>query len=494
MKKAFQVFVCYALIPFAACLPLTALLLCGAPREILLTIPILIAVIYLIFRKKLDMAFAARTNGTVFLLLLAVFTLLMLLSSGSVEGRLAGYFSLLLLPFAPVLLYYSLMGQVLTMYVTALLSYAAAFLVCGWFGQIRWKKVLALLAPVLVCAALNGVLYAHRPAVKYGGHGFAYMQGYSSTDFSDYMVYSPHSRLAVPEQEASLIIEREEDMPVLDGAEACYPLYAAYAKAVYRDIDRIEARCLQDGKAPAGNGKIVTFTNSIRGFQRLLRRSWDPPEKFGGGVDMFFGARPSPSQLREAEEYGVELEITPIAWEAFVFFVEADNPVEDLTAEQLRGIYHGDITNWRELGGKDQEILAFQRPRDSGSQTMMDAFMGDVTLKEPQTYEIVSAMEGVIRMVAQYANEDGSMGYSFRYFLEELHQEQGVKMLSVDGVCPSLENIENGSYPLRVPVCLVTRKNDPNPYVQKMIDFILSPEGQEIAAKTGYAPLSKATE
>lgn len=158
---------------------------------------------------------------------------------------------------------------------------------------------------------------------------------------------------------------------------------------------------------------------------------------------------------------------------------------------ELRAIYHGDITNWIELGGKNQEILAFQRPENSGSQTMMEYFMGDVPLKEPQTYEKVDAMMGVIKEVAQYANEKGAIGYSFRYFLEELNQEKGVKMLSIDGVYPTLENIENGSYPLTTNVCLVTRKNESNPNVQKMIDFILSDDGQEIIRKTGYAGLAR---
>lgn len=64
-------------------------------------------------------------------------------------------------------------------------------------------------------------------------------------------------------------------------------------------------------------------------------------------------------------------------------------------------------------------------------------------------------------------------------------------MLSVDGVYPSLENIENGSYPLVTDVCLITRKDESNPNVQKMIDFILSDTGQEIVRKTGYAGVAK---
>ena len=195
--------------------------------------------------------------------------------------------------------------------------------------------------------------------------------------------------------------------------------------------------------------------------------------------------------LDEAKELGIELEITPIGKEAFVFFVEKHNPVDNLSSEQIKTIYHGDITNWKEVGGNNEKILAFQRPKNSGSQTMMEYFMGDISLKEPQTYEMVSAMSGVIKKVAQYNNEDGALGYTFRYFLEELNQEQDVKILNVDGIYPSLESIEDGSYPLTSNICLITRKNDSNPYVQKMIDFILSDDGQEIIHKTGYSGLNQ---
>ena len=208
-----------------------------------------------------------------------------------------------------------------------------------------------------------------------------------------------------------------------------------------------------------------------------------------GEVDLLFGARPSKDQLAEAELKEIALTVTPIGREGFVFFVEKDNPVDNLTADQIRAIYHGDITNWKEVGGKDQEIKAFQRPQNSGSQSMMEYFMGDVSLKEPDTYETIGGMLDVIRKVAQYTNEDGAIGYSFRYFIEGLNQEKGVKLLSIDGIAPTLENIENGRYPLTVALCLITRTDDPNPNVQKMIDFMLSEDGQEIVRRTGYAGL-----
>ncbi|MBQ6077600.1 MAG: PstS family phosphate ABC transporter substrate-binding protein [Clostridia bacterium] len=331
---------------------------------------------------------------------------------------------------------------------------------------------------VLLCGAFSLKFYFNRPEVRYAGHGFDYMNGYSSTDFTDYTVYSEHSKLVTLDHKPDFVIENENDMPVMDGAEACYPLYAAVAKAVYRDIDTIESNA-RETDAQYTNGKIVSFTNTVKGFSRLL----------DGEIDLLFGARPSKDQLASAESEGIALTVTPIGREGFVFFVEEDNPVDNITSDQVRAIYHGEITNWKEVGGKDQKIKAFQRPQNSGSQSMMEYFMGDISLREPDTYEIIGGMLDVIQRVAQYANEDGALGYSFRYFIEGLNQEKGVKLLSIDGVAPTLENIENGSYPLTVALCLITRTDDSKPNVQRMIDFMLSEDGQELVRKTGYAGL-----
>ena len=346
-------------------------------------------------------------------------------------------------------------------------------------------------APVMILVLITALLaggniysYTHNDERKYSGHGFDYMHGFSSTDFTGYYVYSEPSKLVTLDHPASLLIEDEKDMPILDGAEACYPLYSAVAKAIYKDIDRIEKDFIDkpDGdKSLYINGKIVTFTNTVYGYWRLADKE----------CDMLFGARPSQDQIDYAKDAGVEFQLTAIGREGFIFFVEEDNPVDNLTAEQIRAIYHGDITNWNQVGGKNQPIVAFQRPEGSGSQTMMLYFMGDVSLKEPKTYETFDAMSGIIEHVAQYNNEAGAMGYTFRYFLEGLQQEQHVKILSVDGIAPTVENIRTGKYPLITTLYCVTRANEDNPNVQKVLDFLLSEDGQYLVEQTGYAPLNK---
>ncbi len=483
MGWIFNILPCYGLIPLGASFLGALPLFFGGPSwTCLVTVPLLTWLIYFSLDGRVDRRRGARINGISLLLLALCFTVLMVLGKGSVDSTAVGQLLWLTLPFCPLWLLLSLMGERLILVLAIFLTYASGYLFCTCRKgeRPRWRRLVLPGVGLALCAALCTVLYCSRPEVRYGGHGFAYMHGFSSTDFSQYMVYSQPGKLAALDHPAAFQIQDEADMPVMDGAEACYPLYAAAAKAVYQDIAHIESNWADSGERAWTNGKIVTFTNTVVGFERLIE----------GNVDLFFGARPSADQLAYAAEQGVELEITLIGREAFVFFVEEDEPVDGLTQDQLRAIYHGDVTDWSQVGGRAGEIAAFQRPAGSGSQTMMEYFMGEVSLKEPQTYETVGSMEGVIRHVAQYANQRGALGYSFRYFIQGLSQEKGVKLLAVDGVTPDLAHIEDGSYPLTVPLCLVTRKDDPNPNVGKMIDFFLSLDGQTLVRETGYGGLA----
>ena len=345
---------------------------------------------------------------------------------------------------------------------------------------------LIIMSPILFLL-LNGFNYDYQMQ-KYGGHGFDYMGGYSSTDFTGYHVYDGE-KLVELDHPAEFVIEDIEDMPILDGAEACYPVYTAVAKALYKDIDKIEKEAISQDDDPEfylksdwhyNNGRIVTFTNTVYGYERLIQ----------GEVDLVFAARPSSKMKDFANWYNEQIVSIPIGREAFVFFVEKDNPVDNLTADEARRIYSGEITNWKEVGGKNQEIIAFQRPEEAGSQVMMKYFMGDVPLMEPDTFSVVDAMGGVIENVKEYKNKKGAIGYTFQYFLTGLQQEKGVKMLSIDGVYPSVENIKNGTYPVTVSLVVAKLASNTDENVQKVVDFLLSKDGQEIIERTGYGPLS----
>ena len=154
------------------------------------------------------------------------------------------------------------------------------------------------------------------------------------------------------------------------------------------------------------------------------------------------------------------------------------------------------ITNWRQVGGGDKKILPFQRPENSGSQTaMLKEVMKDKKLPPPlRSKDRINSMSELYRYVAIYRDQEESIGYSFRFFaqvmvrygwLKPIPDAEPVKFLSVNGIAPTVENIRNGSYPFTQYVFAVTAKTT-NPHVLKLIDWLLSPQGQELIEKAGY--------
>lgn len=247
------------------------------------------------------------------------------------------------------------------------------------------------------------------------------------------------------------------DLPVLDGAAALLPVYTAVADAIYP-----EDCCIFDGE-DFSSESAVQYRNTLRAYTAVV----------DGTADIIFVAAPSEAQLQYAKEKGVELVFEPIGREAFVFIVNEKNPVDDLTVQQLKDVYSGKITSWSDLGGGHYPINALQRLEGSGSQSALVKFMGDVPLKE-NTSNVFGK----------------SLGFSFRYFVTGLSGKQGIKMLAVDGVYPDRENISSGSYPVTMDFYAVYRADNSNENVLKVIEWILSDEGQRLIEESGYSGVS----
>lgn len=258
----------------------------------------------------------------------------------------------------------------------------------------------------------------------------------------------------------------EEDIPLLDGATALYPVYSAFAQAVFPE------------KEYQLEGSEVVSSQTSGAFNRLLK----------GEVDIIFLAHPSDNQMKKAKQLGIELNLTPIGREAFVFFVHSKNPVDELTKEQIQGIYSGKITNWKMLGGKDEDIRPFQRPEGSGSQSALLNVMGDVPLMEPPSDDIVSAMGGIIRETTSYQNRTNAIGYSFRHFSQNMVENGKIKNIAIEGISPTKENIQNETYPLVNQFYAITADGD-NPHIDAFINWMLSEQGQELVERTGYVPV-----
>jgi len=116
---------------------------------------------------------------------------------------------------------------------------------------------------------------------------------------------------------------------------------------------------------------------------------------------------------------------------------------------------------------------------------MMIRFMGSTPLMEAET-RTIQGMGAVVEEVVDYQSRAGSIGYSFRYYLEGIVQNPEVKIIAVDGIAPTVESIKANLYPIIAPVYAVTYENNPNPNVARLIEWILGTEGQYIIEETGY--------
>lgn len=323
------------------------------------------------------------------------------------------------------------------------------------------------------------IMMADDPTPTSEGYGFPYEHGLSSVPLRLYYVENPENKLALLTEPSEFVITAPEKMPVLDGAEAAYPVYSAIANACYENIGEIQSAAKENGNEPP---MPIRFTNTVKAYESLI----------SGETDIFFGAMPSEAQKKLAEDNGKSLVMTPIGKEAFVFFVSSENPVDSLTSEQIRGIYSGKIRSWKKLGGDNVPILAFQRPKNSGSQTMMEHFMGDVALKEPLKVEFEMSMVGVITAVAEYQNKRSSIGYSFRYYASGMAadgEDSGIKFLSLDGVYPDPDTIRSGEYPMTTSLYAIYLEDNDNENVPRLAEFMQGRQGQELIEKTGYIPL-----
>ncbi len=282
-------------------------------------------------------------------------------------------------------------------------------------------------------------------------------------DLDQYFPFGTNNKLYTFKQAPNLAIN--DNYPLLDGATAAYPIYAAAVQGIYKglNVDNVE--------------KYVQCNTTPTAYERLMNKE----------VDAIFVAEPSKKQLEMAKSKGVKLKLIPIGREAFVFFVNKKNKVNSLSVTEIQGIYTKEITNWKSVGGKNKRIMPFQRPENSGSQTIMEnKIMKGIQLAKPLREEYSQFMGEIVDRVADYRNYDEAIGYSFRYYASGMNKNENIKLLAINGIEPTAENIRNGKYPYTVDVYLVTREDVKNPKLDSLINWFLSKQGQEMVESVGY--------
>lgn len=288
---------------------------------------------------------------------------------------------------------------------------------------------------------------------------------------------STGSASASPETPASSVSELQptglfavEDFPKLDGSTACIPLMAQ----MMADTTGIDLEAAQSSIS------VSTTAYAWENFGLY------PNEEYGAQMLVVYEAPDYVKQ--ELQDAGAQLEQKPIGRDALVFIVNENNPVKSLTQQQLKDIYAGKITNWKDVGGEDLDIVAFQRSEDSGSQTLFKKLLiQNGELMDPPTELAPAAMGELVDSIAAYNNSANAIGFSVYYYIDQMYSQPGLRLLAVDGVEPSNDTIASEKYPLCNEFYAVLHADAAaDSPERRLYDWLDTDAGQSCIKKSGY--------
>lgn len=261
-----------------------------------------------------------------------------------------------------------------------------------------------------------------------------------------------------------------EEFPGVDGSTACIPLMAQIM-ADTTGADLTEAQ-----------SAISVSTTAY---------AWENMGVYDSDLAQLLIVYEAPDYVKdEIAQAGTQLEQKAIGRDALVFIVNEDNPVQSLTQDQLREIYAGHITNWKDVGGDDTPIVAFQRGEDSGSQTLFqNLLIGDGELMEAPTELAPASMGGLVDSIASYNNSANAIGFSVYYYIDQMYSQPGLRLLAVEDVTPSNDTIASQKYPLCNDFYAVIRASAAADSPERQVyDWLSTEDGVRCIEKAGYVP------
>ena len=261
----------------------------------------------------------------------------------------------------------------------------------------------------------------------------------------------------------------KENFPRMDGSTATVPLGKAIASTFLNTT-------------PEDVEDLCHFNRTTQSFRNLL----------AGDADILIVGEPNAKVFSEMEEAGFKYRIENFATDALIFVVNEDNPVDSLTTDQIRDIYSGKITNWKEVGGNDAEIVPFQRNEGAGSQALiLKHVMKDTPMMEAPKGLVATEMGELMTAVKSYDNSANAIGYSVYYYANDMKMANGLKIIAVDGVSPNPETIRNEEYPHRNAYYSVIPEDadvtdERVKGARVLYDWLVSEDGQRLVSSMGY--------
>jgi len=188
-------------------------------------------------------------------------------------------------------------------------------------------------------------------------------------------------------------------------------------------------------------------------------------------------------KVRVRERFNVLPTEIAVARDGLAVYVHESSPIDTLTLEQLRKIFTGDLTNWKDVGGPDAKIVLYSRENSSGTYV----FFKDEVLKGDDFAAVAQTLPGTAAVVNAVAKEKLGIGYGGAAYAKGVKE---VKLVGKDGQAylPNAENVASGKYPLARALFMYTR-GKPSGAVKEFIDYCLSPAGQSVVTAVGYFPV-----
>ena len=207
-----------------------------------------------------------------------------------------------------------------------------------------------------------------------------------------------------------------------------------------------------------------------------------------GGTDICEASRPMKDKEKQMvrTRHGKDVSEIPVALDGIAVYVPLSSSIQSLTKGQLKAIYTGAVTNWRDLGGKDERLVAYSRENNSGTYV----FFKEHVLNNEDFGRDIQTLPGTAAIVNAVSKDAASIGYG------GIAYATGIKAIAIrsdeksEAVVPSMQTVESGKYPLSRQLFFYTI-GEPAGETKAFIDWVLSPEGQKICEAVGYYPLNR---
>ncbi len=340
------------------------------------------------------------------------------------------------------------------------LSLAILVFMIGWCLPKGARKVVAraggcvaIAAAIAICSVIGVVVYEDAVTIHDTISGSVKKQSLPFRESSD---------IARLSETASERFSADEAPAILTDSKT-YPLVSAFVNAVYEETE----------STSYGEFSYLAYDRA-------------PSSVLEGTYDVLISARRTAENAPE-KEGAEDFSCTVIGRYAVAVYTHKDVGVTDLTREELADILTGRVTNWKEVGGKDLEIKLYTHHDITTPGDLLEEYIGEVLADGVLHTEFVPNHFRFVQSVTEFRNVPGAIGFTLTIQIDEQYDD--VQFLTIDGVEASDENIRDGSYPVTEDIVAATRP-ECSENVTRLIDWILSDEGQMLVKESGYVPVT----